>query len=82
MADKTKHDEPEAEPSEIPAGLVIAADIEVALRGISFPADARSVMERARQNGVDELILDRLSELPERRYTSLGDTLRQLDMLS
>ncbi len=84
MSDKErpKPTEPDAGPSEIPAGLVTGVDIENALRGAIFPATMRDLMERARHNGTDELVLDRLSDLPERRFTSLGDALRALDMLS
>lgn len=61
---------------------VTGIDIEAALRGVAFPVMAKDIVDRARQNGVEEHILDRLAELPERRFTSLGDALRQLDMLS
>lgn len=61
---------------------VTGVDIEAALRGVAFPVTAKDIVDRARQNGVEEHVLDRLAELPERRFTSLGDALRQLDMLS
>ena len=61
---------------------VTGADVEAAVRGQDFPAAPRDLIERARQNGSDESVLQRLADLPERRYTSLGDALRALDMLS
>ena len=76
---------PEAPPNpdEAPfAGIVTGADVEAAVRGATFPSTAKDLVERARQNGAEEHVLARLAELPERRFTSLGDALRQLDMLS
>ena len=67
---------------DVAPGPVVGADIEAAVRGVNFPATARDLMERARRNGADENVLLRLSDLGERRYTSLGDALRSLDMLS
>ena len=70
-------------PDEAPfAGIVTGADVEAAVRGATFPSTSKDLIERARQNGAEEHVLARLSELPERRFTSLGDALRQLDMLS
>ena len=80
---KQQPEEAEAAQSEgLAPGMVTGADIESALRGIQFPSIRKDLIERARQNGAEEHVLDRLSELPERRFTSLGDALRQLDMLS
>lgn len=62
--------------------VVTGADVESAIRGASFPATPRDLIERARQNGAEEHVVERISELPDRRLTSLGDALRQLDMLS
>ena len=61
---------------------VTGSDIEAAIRGQDFPAGPKDLMDRARQNGAEEFVLQRLSELPDRRYSSLGDALRALDMLS
>ena len=62
--------------------IATAADVEAATRGASFPATAKDLIERARQNGAEDYIVERIAELPDRRLTSLGDALRQLDMLS
>ena len=62
--------------------IAIAADVEAAVRGVSFPATSKDLIERARQNGAEDYVVERIAELPERRLTSLGDALRQLDMLS
>lgn len=72
----------ERAPDEIPPGPVTGADVEAAVRGVDFPATARDLIDRARRNGADENVLARLSDLTDRRYTSLGDALRSLDMLS
>ena len=69
-------------PDEVPPGPVTGADVEAAVRGTEFPATARDLIDRARRNGSDENVLARLADLAERRYTSLGDALRSLDMLS
>ena len=62
--------------------IAVAADVEAAVRGASFPAMAKDLIDRARQNGAEDYVIERIAELPERRLTSLGDALRQLDMLS
>lgn len=62
--------------------LVTGADVESALRGATYPATTRELLERARQNGADDHVVERLAELGERRPRSLGDVLRHLDMLS
>ena len=67
---------------EVPPGPVTGSDVEAAVRGADYPATARDLLERARRNGADENVMGRLSDLTERRYTSLGDALRSLDMLS
>ena len=69
-------------PDEIPPGPVTGSDVEAAVRGTDFPANARDLIDRARRNGADENVLARLADLADRRYTSLGDALRSLDMLS
>lgn len=72
----------ESTPDDVMPGPVTGADVETALRGVEFPAGARDLIDRARRNGADENVLHRLADLVERRYTSLGDALRSLDMLS
>ncbi|HVO29578.1 MAG TPA: DUF2795 domain-containing protein [bacterium] len=62
--------------------VVTGADVESALRGATFPATTRELLERARQNGAEDYVVERLAELADRRATSLGDVLRHLDMLS
>jgi hypothetical protein len=74
--------EPETSTESAQPALVIAADVEAALRGFTFPGTAKDLIERARQNGAEESVVERLADLPDRRFTSLGDALRQLDMLS
>jgi len=69
-------------PDDVPPGPVTGSDVEAAVRGTDFPATARDLVDRARRNGADENVLARLADLAERRYTSLGDALRSLDMLS
>lgn len=69
-------------PDDVFPGPVTGADVEAAIRGIEFPATARDLIDRARRNGADENVLHRLADLTERRYSSLGDALRSLDMLS
>jgi hypothetical protein len=72
----------EPTPDDVLPGPVTGADVEAAVRGVDFPATARDLVDRARRNGADENVLHRLADLSERRYTSLGDALRSLDMLS
>jgi hypothetical protein len=67
---------------EGPTRIVTGADVEAAVRGLVFPAPTRDLIERARQNGAEEHVIDRIAELPDRKVNSLGDALRQLDMLS
>src|SRR5690349_7869498 len=74
--------EGEPEPGEGPSTTVIATDVEAALRGFGFPGNARELIEQARANGADEPVIDKLAELPDRSFSSLGDALRALDLLS
>jgi hypothetical protein len=91
MSEKDRPKPPQSQPEEMPEestpddvipGPVTGADVEAAIRGMEFPASARDLIDRARRNGADENVLHRLADLVERRYTSLGDALRSLDMLS
>ncbi len=86
MSDKERKAGPpveeEAPPSEAALGPVLAPDIEAALRGQAFPATPHDLVRRARANGADERVVDLLAGLAARRYTSLGDALRALDLLS
>jgi len=47
------------------------------LRGVSFPATREELLELARRNGAEEEVIERLQEIPARRYTDMEDLLSE-----
>ena len=47
---------------------VSAAEIQVYLKGINYPADKQKVIQTARNNGAPENVMSFLNRLPERQY--------------
>jgi hypothetical protein len=48
-------------------------DIQKSLKGISYPADKKTLLDTARSNGADEAVLAALEALPEQKYASPAD---------
>jgi hypothetical protein len=51
------------------------ANIEHHLRGVDFPASKRRVLERARDNGAGQDVLEVLESCPGENFGSLSDLL-------
>jgi hypothetical protein len=49
---------------------VTAADVEHAIRGISFPADRNDLIEQAESNRANSDIIDILKDLPVNKFKS------------
>jgi hypothetical protein len=49
---------------------VTAADVEHAIRGISFPADRNDLVNQAESNRADSDIIDILKDLPGNKFKS------------
>ena len=49
---------------------VTAADVEHAIRGISFPADRNDLIEQAESNRANADIIDILKDLPGNKFKS------------
>lgn len=47
------------------------------LRGVRFPATRDELIARARANGAEEEVLERLGEIPARRYADMEDLLSE-----
>jgi hypothetical protein len=43
------------------------------LKGIDYPADKNTLLQRARENGADDNVLRTLEELPRDRFNSPND---------
>lgn len=48
-------------------------DVQKALKGASYPADKRSLLEKARENGADEEVMEALGALPDREFANPAD---------
>lgn len=49
---------------------VTAADVEHAIRGISFPADRNDLVEQAESNRANSDIIDIIKDLPGNKFKS------------
>lgn len=47
------------------------------LKGVRFPATRGELIELARANDAEEEVLERLGEIPDRRYTDMEDLLSE-----
>lgn len=55
-----------------------AADLAKALSGTDFPADTDELVERAKENGAPEEIIDTIKEFSkDRKYNSMADVERE-----
>nr|WP_184045312.1 DUF2795 domain-containing protein [Paraburkholderia sp. MM5384-R2] len=48
-------------------------DVQKALKGASYPADRKSLIETAKANGAADDVLQRLQDLPDQQYQSPAD---------
>jgi len=47
--------------------------LQKALRGVDYPADKKTLIDRARSNGADDEVLQTLEGLPMDRFNSPND---------
>ncbi len=52
------------------------------LKGIDYPADKRTLVERARQEGASDDVLATLERLPDQRFNSPNDVSEQIGKLT
>lgn len=50
------------------AEKVSAAQLQIYLKGISYPADKSELVERARDNGAPDNVINMLEKLPDKDY--------------
>lgn len=48
-------------------------DLQKHLRGVDYPAGRDDLVSAARRTGADEVVLDALAALPDRRYETPAD---------
>ncbi|GAA2328093.1 MULTISPECIES: DUF2795 domain-containing protein [Streptomyces] len=48
-------------------------DLQKALKGVSYPADRDSLVERAKDNGADRELVDQLSHVKKGRFEGPDD---------
>lgn len=48
-------------------------DVQKALKGANYPADKKSLIETAKENGADDDVMKRLNDLPDQEYQSPAD---------
>jgi hypothetical protein len=49
------------------------ANIAKHMKGIDFPADRNQVVNKARDNGAPQEVLDVLEKIPEKSYDNMAD---------
>lgn len=54
------------------------AEVEQFLGGLNYPASKQQVVDRARDNGASEDVMDALDKLPDRTFNSPADVNRAL----
>lgn len=53
----------------------VSANLSRFLKGLDFPADQSDLVERAKENGADQGVLEVLSKMPRRAYKSMADVM-------
>lgn len=46
------------------------------LKGIDFPAEKADLLDLAEENGADEGALEKIRQMPEKRYESMADVMK------
>ncbi len=55
--------------------------IQKFLGGLDYPVDKRQVLDKAKAEGADELVMDALERIPERQYDSPVSISREVGKL-
>ena len=53
----------------------VSANLGRFLKGVDFPAKQTDLVERAKENGADQRVLEVLSKMPKRDYRSMADVM-------
>ena len=53
----------------------VTANLGRFLKGLDFPAKQTDLVERAKENGADQGVLEVLSKMPSRDYGSVADVM-------
>jgi hypothetical protein len=51
----------------------MAIDVEKTLKGLDFPADKETILNKARENGAGDDEISVLEELPEKEYGDMAE---------
>ena len=60
---------------------VSAAEIQMYLKGINYPADKQKLMQTARSNGATQPVMDFITRLPEMQYSSPVDVEKEFSKM-
>ena len=53
----------------------VSANLGRFLKGLDFPAQQTDLVEKAKENGADQGVLEVLSKMPKREYASMADVM-------
>ncbi|MGE5503343.1 MAG: DUF2795 domain-containing protein [Actinomycetota bacterium] len=53
-----------------------AANVTHALRGVDFPANKQQLIDHARKQNADEVVMKELQNLPDQQYTNMADVMK------
>jgi hypothetical protein len=53
----------------------VSANLARFLKGVEFPARQADLVERAKQNGADQGVLEVLSKMPQRDYDNMAEVM-------
>ena len=53
----------------------VSANLGRFLKGVDFPAKQTDLVQRAKENGADQHVLEVLSKMPKRDYRSMADVM-------
>ncbi len=52
-------------------------EVEKALKGIDFPAKKQDLIQHAKNNNVDDSVMQDINELPDKEYTNATDVAKE-----
>lgn len=59
--------------SAMHTGKISAAQMEMYLKGVDFPADKQTIISTAKSNGAPENVMNYLNKLPQRQYSRANE---------
>jgi uncharacterized protein DUF2795 len=65
-------------PWRVPKRRVTPIHVQTHLKGVDYPVGKHGLLERAQATGADTQVLETLTQLPEKRYTSPIEVSREL----